>query len=299
MADEVTFKPSSWVRADRVGAEGFCFGLVADVHHADKDTAGLRHYRSARDNLARAVEDFNRCNVAFVAQLGDFIDGSDTAAKDLDEILAVFRNLDAPVVHVLGNHDFSGISRAMLTKRLGLKRGYYDFAAGAVHFIVLDSLDVAVCGGWDADSEHYRDGRRKLEDLQQADAPNAYEWNGGIGPDQQRWLADTLDRIHHAHRRAIVFSHMPLEPNDEKHTLWNACRIAEMLESCPAVEAFFCGHRHADRTAQQGGVHYVTLGALVEAPQQNAYAVFHVKPDRIIVRGRGRVRTRTLSPRRT
>lgn len=299
MADEATTTPMPLVRADRIGPDGFCFGVVTDVHHADKDTAGQRHYRSARDNLTRAVEDFNRCGVAFAVQLGDLIDGSDRAAAEVDEILTVFRGLDAPVVHVLGNHDFAGISRATLTQRLGLKRGYYDFAAGAVHFIVLDSLEVSVCGGWDVQSDHYREGQRVLDQLRGEGAPNAFEWNGGIGPVQRRWLAERLEQIERAGCPAIVFSHLPLEPQGEKHTLWNAAEMAELLESYPAVEAFFCGHRHADRYARQGGVHYVTLEALVEAPQENAYAVVHVRPDRMIVEGRGAMKGRTWPRNRT
>jgi len=299
MADEATTTPAPLVRADRIGPDGFCFGVVADVHHADKDTAGKRHYRSARNNLTRAVEDFNRCGVAFAVQLGDLIDGSDRAAVDVDEILSVFGGLDAPVVHVLGNHDFGGIRRASLIKRLGLKRGYYDFAAGAVHFIVLDSLDVSVCGGWDVRSDHYREGRRIFDRLRRDGAPNAFEWNGGIGPVQRRWLAERLEQIEQERRRAVVFSHLPLEPQGERHTLWNAAEVAGLLESCPAVEAFFCGHRHAERYARQGGVHYVTLEALVEAPQENAYAVVQVRPDRMIVEGRGAMKGRTWPRNKT
>ena len=54
------------------------FGLVTDVHYADMNTAGsgatALHYRDSLPKLAAAVEDFNRREEDFVAELGDFKD---------------------------------------------------------------------------------------------------------------------------------------------------------------------------------------------------------------------------------
>jgi len=289
-------RPVIRVTEDRIGLEGFAFGLVADVHHADKEPAGARHYRRAKQNLVRAMDAFEQSGVAFVVQLGDLIDGGadGQAERQLDEILPVFERVRAPAVHVVGNHDFGGVGRDAVLRRFGLDRGYYRFAVGGVEFAVLDSLDVAVSGGWGRDSDHYRRGRRMLDALRGARAANALDWNGGVGPEQRRWLRGVLDEAVAGGRRVIVFSHIPLEPEGEKHTLWNATEVAGLLEACPAVEAVFCGHRHAERFARRGGVHYVTLEAMVEVPDDSTYAIVRVRPEGLAVDGHGRMRSKVL-----
>ena len=54
------------------------------------------------------------------------------------------------------------------------------------------------------------------------------------------------------------------------------------------------GHDHAGGYARSGGVHYVTVPGMVEAPEKNAFAVVDVYDDRLDVRGFGSVPSRTL-----
>ena len=52
----------------------FSFGIVTDAQYADKDPAGLRHYRASLENLGVAAKEFNARDLKFVVHLGDLID---------------------------------------------------------------------------------------------------------------------------------------------------------------------------------------------------------------------------------
>ena len=82
-------------------------GLVTDLHYADKDPRGTRHYRQTLDKLAEAVDEFRRQKIDFVVELGDFIDAADSVAtemKDLKTIQRPFAAIADERHYVLGNH---------------------------------------------------------------------------------------------------------------------------------------------------------------------------------------------------
>ncbi|MBN1127281.1 MAG: metallophosphoesterase [Sedimentisphaerales bacterium] len=275
-------------------SKSFCFGIVADVQYANKDSTAQRFYRDAADLLSDCVEQFNQRDLAFVIQLGDLIDGGATAGADLKRILSIFNETNAPRYHVLGNHDFAGLDRETVIQTLEMERAWYDFVVHHVRFVVLDGMDLAVSGGWPVDSSHYQQGKIMLEELKTAGADNAYVWNGGIGVEQMTWLADVLRDAKRQKQPVLVFGHLPLKPDGEAHTLWNAREVAEMLEESGCVVAFFNGHRHNGGFQRTGGVHYITIEAMVEAPQQNAFAIVHVNEDQLRIEGFGKVISRTI-----
>ena len=58
---------------------------------------------------------------------------------------------------------------------------------------------------------------------------------------------------------------------------------------------YLAGHDHEGGHSAVGGVHWLTLEAIVEAPPgSTAYAVFDFHPDAIVVRGRGVATRRVL-----
>ena len=80
-------------------------GAVTDVHYADKDIAGVRHYRASMARLERAVEVFNERQVDIALELGDLIDAADDVEDEiayLHAIDAVFAKADAERHYVLG-----------------------------------------------------------------------------------------------------------------------------------------------------------------------------------------------------
>ncbi|MGK0301143.1 MAG: manganese-dependent ADP-ribose/CDP-alcohol diphosphatase, partial [Planctomycetota bacterium] len=77
----------------------FSFGVLADVQYADKDRSGARYYRTSLDRLTSCVKDLNQRDLAFVMQLGDFIDdGKDS----FDDVLPIWKKLNATRRSVIG-----------------------------------------------------------------------------------------------------------------------------------------------------------------------------------------------------
>lgn len=279
----------------------FRFGLLADVQYADKDTSGARRYRGALAHLAACVEDLRDDRLDFVVQLGDLIDGrpdSEGTAADLEAVLALFARLEAPVRHVVGNHCLE-VGRAALLKRLGLERGWYSFRRDGWRFVVIDSLEVSVCGRSEREVQ-YRKAEEWLAEHPAAEHKHAQRWNGGLGALQLRWLEDELSAAAHVGDKVVLFSHLPVlaAASSEWHLLWEHETVRKLLTDNEHVVAFVNGHDHGGGYALDEGVHHLTLEGMVEAPEDsNAYAVVEGFADRLELHGRGKVVDRTLRKR--
>ncbi len=274
--------------------EPLSFGVVADVQYADRDPRWSRHYRASLGNLRKCVADLNAQDLAFTIQLGDIIDRGE---QSLDTILDVYNQLTMPKYHVLGNHDFP-IPRHDLLARLGMDHAYYSFSPpdSGWRFVVLDTVDIAMGGGWPEDSENHRQAAQWLEKLKSEGKPYAQPWNGGLGEQQKQWLRDTLAEAAGRGERVIAFGHMPLlaEASDGAGLVLNHEEIETILDSHRCVVAYLCGHDHAGGYAERSGIHHLTVQGMVEAPEQNAYAVVDLYQDRIEIRGVGKVPSRCL-----
>lgn len=268
----------------------FSFGIVADVQYADKDQAGSREYRESIDKLRNCVSVMNEEDLVFVIQLGDFIDGGDSAEGDLRAVADVFNGIGAPKYHVLGNHDFDGIGRGQVMDILGMDRAYYDFVHRKWRFVVLDTMDISVTGGWDKGDNHYRMGEKFLGELKKAGAANAFDWNGGVGPGQKAWLEGVLADAQRRKQRVVVFGHHPLKPEGEAHNLWNDDEIAKVLESYDCVIAYLNGHRHVGDYQWVNDKYYVTLDGMVEEVMEKGFAIGRVYKDQIVIESTGKVK---------
>jgi len=248
------------------------FALLADVQYAQKPTAGGRYYAQAKDRLAECVATLNaqQPGPAFVMQLGDLIDGGDQAHDELTAAAAIYHRLRMPRYHVLGNHDFDGLTREQTLAILAMERAYYAFDRNGWRFVVLDTQDVAVQGGWGQDSKPYQTASAMLESLRRQGADNAQPYNGAAGDAQLAWLSEVLTDADAKTMPAVVFGHLPLVPFGEKHTLWNAESVVALLERHPCVKAYFCGHTHRGGRLRQNGIEYVSLEAVVEHADQAA-----------------------------
>lgn len=269
------------------------FGIIADVQYADKPDAEGRHYRASINSLEDAVACFNGANPDFVIQLGDLIDGGANALMEMSRAVEVFDRVQTATYHVLGNHDFAGLDRATVLQLLNMKNAHYAFEIGSVRFVVLDTLDYSLQGGWHPDSPNYREGVRLLEQARERELDNAQEYNGAVGPEQMKWLDEVLAQADARGMQTILFSHLPFLPLGEKHTPWNAEEVIAVLEKHPCVKAVFSGHNHAGGYTQQNGIHYVTLEACVNAPS-GAWAIVTLSDDAIQIAGSGHLTSRTL-----
>lgn len=269
------------------------FAVIADVQYADKDSAGARDYRASVGKLERAAAEINQIEPAFAIQLGDLID---EGAANMDRILASYGRIGARKYHVVGNHDAAGVERRELLKRWGLTNSYYEFPEAGWRFIVLDGTDLSVMGGWPRSSEHFTMGLKMLDQLKAAQAPNAQDWNGGVGERQMKWLSAALARATQKKERVIVFGHQPMlrAASTPAHLLWNHYAVRQTLEASGVVAAYFCGHDHNGGYALARGIHHVTMPGMVEAPEPT-YAVVEIYRDRLEVRGAGRAPNRTLA----
>lgn|GEM_PF-4143991 len=53
-------------------------GLITDLHHADKPSAGNRHYRESVGKLLEASKQFKSEKIDFVVELGDLVDRAES-----------------------------------------------------------------------------------------------------------------------------------------------------------------------------------------------------------------------------
>lgn len=277
----------------------FRFGLLADVQYADKADAGARRYRLALEHLDDCVADLIGRDLAFVVQLGDVIDGRGEPGGsriDLEQVLSRLESIGVPLVHVVGNHCLA-VPRTELLPRLGLESGRQSFARDGWRFLVLDTLELSVCGV-PADDPLAVEAESWLLENADSGELNVQRWNGGAGAAQRAWLQSELVAAEAAGERVVVLGHLPilLEASGPYYLLWDHAEVLELLQSTPAVLTYLAGHDHSGGYAQQAGIHHLTLPSMLEAPKgTNAYAVVEVWPDRLEVRGVGEVTDRTLA----
>lgn len=250
------------------------FALVTDVHFgpAASFEGRLRKLsHEAAPLLGDFVERMNRtARPELVVNLGDAIEDESPAAdrQRYQQFLAVLSRLEAPVLHVAGNHDSIHLDDDAL-RALWHHEGplYYSRDIAGVHFAVLcteETKDVAV----------------------HLPAP------------QLEWLAADLAA---SSTPAIVLTHHPASDQSLEGNRWfekapHICRIAErralrrVIEQSGKVLAVFNGHAHWNHVDVIAGIPYITLQSLVEnldddAPGRAAaaYAVCDVDGDRLRV----------------
>lgn len=271
-------------------APEFSFGLIADVQYADKESAGARQYRAALVRLRQSLADLNRLPLAFLANLGDSIDGrGDQSMADLRLVLEAFTEVRSPVLHLVGNHCLE-VPRAELLPSLGLTNAYYSVHVRGWQVIVLDTMDVSLKA--EPDTEE-----RQAADAWLAREPDLADYNGAVGSKQLRWLREELVRARESRFKVIVLSHHPLAtvPDHAWLLAWNAPAVRQVLAESGCVVACFSGHDHEGAYTSVDGIHYLSLPGMVEAPSDgNRYAVVDVYGDRLELRGRGDVAHREL-----
>ncbi len=266
------------------------FGVIADVQYYPGKPLGTRHYAASLDKLKEALAEFNKENVRFVLNLGDTID---TNIRSFDAVMPLFKMAEAPVFHVVGNHDFSvkeGEEEKVLPA-LGLEETHYAFSRGNWLFVVLDGFELRF--PFPENKTLAEESEALYTKLRAEGKEHAQRWNGGIGSAQLAFLDRRLSQADRVGKNAIVVCHFPVLP-ESGGNLWNDIEVVSILQKHPSVKAYFCGHNHEGDYVIQDGVHYLTFQGMVETPDQSAFAVVKLQKDMIKVRGFGREPSRTL-----
>ena len=109
-----------------------------------------------------------------------------------------------------------------------------------------------------------------------------YKWTDTeIPPAERKWLADDLQKNE---RPTIVFVHQRLDVGGS-YGVKSAAKVRKILEDSGRVLAVFQGHNHVNDHKLIGGVHYLTLAALIEgahAGGNNAWSVLEVYPGGVL-----------------
>ncbi|MEX0866830.1 MAG: metallophosphoesterase [Pirellulales bacterium] len=236
------------------------FGLLTDLHYADKPTRGSRHYRESLDKLQAAGEQLRRAEPDAIVELGDLID----AAPDVDDeqrwlasIYRPFSKISDRRHCVLGNHCVDTLTKQEFLAGVEQPRSYYSFDISGVHGVVLDAC-------FRSDGEPY--GRRN------------FQWTDpNIPADQLEWLRQDLAATR---LPTVVFAHQRLDVG-QPYGVRNAKAVRKILEDSQRVLAVFQGHSHKNEHRQIGDIHYCTLVAMVEGAgaDNSGFATLDVLPE--------------------
>ena len=267
-------------------------GLVADPQYADKPTSGKRHYSETLWKLEEAIDTFNYYNIDFVQNLGDIID---VKWESFDAVLPIYNKLKPGIENyqLLGNHEFSIDSTHFkdILKRLSMPDYYYSYSKKGWRFIVLDATEYS-----------YYSNALHGHNIQEIDLyfektkgqSNSYRWNSAIGTAQQKWLKHELDSAHLLGQKVILFSHMPLRPQNDPHNLWNNNEIVKIIEQSSKVVAFINGHNHSGNYELKNGIHYITVFGMVDT-MISSYGILEFYKDSLVLKGFGNQKTLTLN----
>jgi len=218
-------------------------GMMTDLHYADKDPAGSRHYRESISKLESAKSQFIKGKPDFVVELGDFIDAADeveTEKSYLKKVNDLFKTIHNDRHYVLGNHCVQTLTKAEFLEGVGQAKSNYSFDSGGYHFVILDSC-------FRSDGTPY--GRKN------------FVWtDANIPAEQIKWLKSDLQATKN---QTIVFVHQRLDVT-KNHSVKNAAEVRKVLEKSGKVTAVFQGHSHKNSHQLIGGIHYVVLTAMVE-----------------------------------
>ena len=245
------------------------FGMISDIHYADREPAGTRFYRQSLTKVQEAIDRMNQEKLDFAIELGDFKD-QDTVPNEanilkyLADIESVFRKFKGPTYHVLGNHDVDGISKQQFLERventdIPKTESYYSFSRKGIHFVVLD-------GDFTKEGKAYDHGN--------------FSWDDSFIPENQiNWLKDDLkeNRL-----PVVVFIHQMLGNwRDVKLEVQNAAAVSQILEQSGKVICVFQGHVHEESYNLINGIPYYSVNAVVDGdgPENSAYMIVDVYKD--------------------
>jgi len=239
------------------------FGLVTDMHYADKAPAGTRHYRETLDKLQEAGAHFQKNNIQMLVELGDLIDAAGTVATEQRYLKTINREFSAICKdrhYVLGNHCVDTLKKEEFLGGVEQSKSYYSFDRGGLHFVVLDAC-------FRSDGTPYQRKNFKWTDA-------------NIPPAELEWLAADLKANA---KPVVVFAHQRLDVSNS-HGVRNNAQVRKLLAAAGNVLAVFQGHSHKNELKDIDGIHFCTMRAMVEGAgkENNGYSVIDIEPSGVI-----------------
>jgi hypothetical protein len=274
----------------------FRIGLVADPQYCDAAPFNGRQFRLAPDKLATAIDTFNRWQIDLLINLGDIID---RGPESFQAMRTLYDSLQAPYLHVLGNHEFHQIPAGLkptIMDSLGMGAAFCDFGVKGWRMILLDGTELAGYAR-EAHPDLAEEGESLWQSVQ--GKSRGKSWNGGIGQAQREWLRSRLDFAAYHNEQVIIFCHFPIMPADHHSNLWNDLQMRNLIRPYPNVVAWIAGHYHDGNYRYWQDVHHLTLRGMVMTADSNAFSVLDIYPDRLEMNGFGREPYRRLPLRET
>lgn len=258
-------------------------GLLADIQYCDCETAGTRHYRLSLDKTTEAVKVLLDEKVDYTVLLGDLIDRDISSSRPVWDRLGP---LEPGLVMVPGNHDFAlGAGKEADCARKELRNCCPEVRnRGNVRMLFLNGMMNSI-GAWPEGSRKQARGLAQLNAMKAAGAPNAQEWNGGLGNHQLKWIRKQVIRANRNNQSLILFCHLPALPGDV-HSLWDTPQLLKILGMSQKTVLYLCGHKHSGGDDQVGNCRIINLKGMVEGTG-TAYGLLEVFQDRWTVKGFG------------
>ena len=266
----------------------FTIGVMADCQYCDCPDRGIRYYRSSPKRLEKAIEEFNKHDLAYTIHLGDFIDKK---FSSFDTLIPIWDKLKSKSYHVLGNHDFS-VKDSLKSKvfdKLNLKSRYYSFEKNNWKFIVLDGNDLSFHGSLDAKKKE--EAKNLFEEKKEK--PYAKKYNGGLSKAQLKWVEEELRLATKNNQNVGFFDHFPVNPI-ASHNLWNTDEFLSLIKKYNCVKVFMNGHNHAGGYKEENGIHFITYKGMVDTADTTSYSLTEFTKDSIFIKGFGREINRKL-----
>jgi manganese-dependent ADP-ribose/CDP-alcohol diphosphatase len=259
------------------------FGVIADLQYCNAPPFKDRYYQNSTEKLKKAMAHLNEHALDFVINLGDLID------RDWDsyeKILPEFNHLNAPVYHVLGNHDYDvdDEKKDSVPSKIGTKH-YYSFQLAGWRFIILDGNEISTFANL-SDSPNYHLAEMWLQQMESSGAVNGNFYNGGIGNEQMNWLQGALDASREKSEQVIIFCHYPLFPPN-KHNLLNGDQLLSILKNSKCVKLWMNGHNHEGNFGLFEDIHFVNVKGMVEGEHDMAWSIVNVFENRFEIAGFG------------
>lgn len=254
-------------------------GIIADLQYCDADPEMNRYFRNAPQKLSRVAEKFNTHKLDFVVNLGDTIDHD---WKSFDGILPLFQKFQAPVYHVLGNHDYEVKNefKPLVHEKIGTKK-YFDFSDKNWRFVVLDGNEISTYANIENTINH-----QLAVDWLNQQMINSNFWNGGIGKHQLSWLEQQLIDADQKQENVIIFCHFPVYPA-HRHNLLNDIEVLQLLEKYNGVKAWISGHNHDGNYGCRNDIHFINVKGMVDFESQLAFSIIELDDKKINIMGFG------------
>ncbi len=259
-------------------------GLVTDLHFGPEASFGgkLRKLTAQAPTLLEAfVERMNReVRPDVVVNLGDDLEDESFEAdkRRYAEVMSILGRLDAPVLHVAGNHDTVYLRPSDLAElwERPQSRLYYATDVGGYHLLVLHT-------------QEQKDVSVTIDDAQLA-------W---LESDLAAASTPVLVFMHHSAADQHLVGNRWFEKAPHICLVRERARLREIIAASGKVLGVFNGHLHWNHLDVIDSIPYVTLQSLIEnldddAPGRPAaaHAVVRITHRRLLVEVEGAERAR-------